>query len=167
MSSDEATMLAEMAMSNPLNCVRNEVPHSRMVNLITYIQKFERARIQMIGFLKTSLLRKWLYCSPLSCTSAPEAAQPSLWSSSSTSGSPTEDGVSLRVKNTTMAPTKAIAAGIAKQRFQADIPKRERIHPQRAITTPAPMECEAFQIDCLVASSDGLNQCAIRLAQGG
>ena len=66
MSSDDATMFAEMAMSNPLNWVRKDVPHSRMVNLITYIQKFERARIQMIGFLKTSLLRKWLYCSPLS-----------------------------------------------------------------------------------------------------
>ena len=44
------------------------------------------------------------------------------------------------IPNTTIAPTKAMAAGIAKQRFHADIPKRERIHPQSAITTPAPIE---------------------------
>ena len=61
----------------------------------------------------------------------------------------------------------AMAAGIAKQRFHADIPNLDRSHPQRAITTPAPIECEAFQMDCFVASSDGLNQCAMRLAHGG
>ncbi len=46
-SSDAATMLADSEMSNPLYWVRKEVPHSRIVNRITYTQKSATATIHM------------------------------------------------------------------------------------------------------------------------
>ena len=51
--SDEATTVEATWMLSPLSWVRKVAPQSRMVNLMTYTQKFATARIQMTGFLNT------------------------------------------------------------------------------------------------------------------
>ena len=65
-------------------------------------------------------------------------------------------------------PAIARIAGMKKHHCHAEYENFWRIKvPHSMDTRPAPIEWELFQMDCLVASSDGLIQCAMRLPHGG
>ena len=88
------------------------------------MQKLDTARIQIRGLANTIRLTKDLNDFPdiLSASEGSETLSSSDFSSlsmSSISGSPTDDGVSFNVKNSATAPTRAMAAGTAKQSCHA------------------------------------------------
>src|ERR1039457_7397680 len=96
--------------------------------------------------------------------SAPDSGGGSSVRVPSTSGSPTEGGVSGSVNHRPSAQVSAMPAGTKKQRRQ---PNGTRTNPHSTTINPAPSECEMFQIDILVAYSLGVNQWFISRAQGG
>src|ERR1035441_10428535 len=111
----------------------------------------------MYLFRNTARIRKAL-------NSAPDSgAGSSVWVPS-TSGSPTEGGVSGRVNHRQKAQTNAMPAGTKKQSRQCT---GARTYPHSTRMNPAPSECEMFQMDILVAYSFGGNQWFISRAQGG
>src|ERR1035441_8056434 len=82
----------------------------------------------------------------------------------STSGKPTEGGVSGMANHKQRAQTSAMPAGTKKQSRQCI---GTRTYPHNTRINPAPSECEMFQMDILVAYSFGGNQWFISRAQGG
>src|SRR5574344_533087 len=122
-SSEAATTVPAVEISMPLYCVRKVAPQSRIVKRTTYMQKLDTARIQIRGLANTIRLTKDLNDFPdiLSANEASEVLSSdfSSLSMSSISGSPTDDGVSFNVKNNATAPTRAMAAGTAKQSCHA------------------------------------------------
>src|SRR4051812_2585619 len=81
----------------------------------------------------------------------------------STSGRPTDAGVSASVNQRKTTHAREISAGTKKQRRH---PWPTRYPVSSRITTP-PMQCEVFQIDIFVGSCLGENQCVSNRAQGG
>src|SRR2546423_172204 len=84
-------------------------------------------------------------------------------SAESIGGRPSDCGVSRSVKSRYTTQTSAIAAGTKKHSRQL-ISAR---YPPMIMMAAAPIECEAFQIENLVTSSLGVNQCDNSRAQGG
>src|ERR1044071_1638726 len=87
----------------------------------------------------------------------------SLLSVPSTSGNPTDAGVSGNLAQRKNEQASAMPAGTRKQRRQFMATR----YPQSTTITPAPIECDIFQIDNFVASCFGGNQCVNNRAQGG
>src|SRR5215510_7057691 len=81
----------------------------------------------------------------------------------STSGRPTDGGVSASVNQRKTKQTSAMIAGTKKQRRHPYVPR----YPVKISIATPPMQWDVFQIDILVASLRGGNQCVSRRAQGG
>src|SRR3954454_13349565 len=89
-----------------------------------------------------------------SVTSSVGRRSPAATSVPSTSGRPTDAGVSGRVNSIATATRTAKTAGTMKQSRQ-EYPTR---YPHSTTTAPAPSEWDVFQTDIFVASCRGGNQ---------
>ena len=111
-------------------------------------------------------MRNALCSAPFGADFSPRVSVPS------SSGRPTDVGVSRRKTTRPTAPAKAIAEGIQKHHFHAPtwsgpLPSDPMIYPQRMTTSPAPIECEVFHTDIFVANCTGGIQWVSSRAQGG
>ena len=111
--SNIATSHPACDMLTPFDWLSSEGPQSSTEKRTIYTKKLAKPRIQISGFLNTCFIRN-ARCSALfvsfftSFTSVP-----------SSSGSPTEEGVSRRKATNPIAPANAMAEGTQKHHFHA------------------------------------------------